>query len=85
MATNWPSINEIDPCNDDLVVAITEVIISNKFSTKNHLITPVNLFKLNPEQTKSKNYERKRCDPSPSYHRQTPREERRAARASGGV
>jgi len=37
-AANWPPANEIDTCNDDLVVTITEVITENTIPTENHLI-----------------------------------------------
>ena len=47
MATNWPLADKIDTCNDDLIVAITEIITGNKMSTKNHLILPVHSFELN--------------------------------------
>jgi hypothetical protein len=43
-ATKWPSANEIDACNGDLVVTITEVIAVNAMSTKNHLISPKDLL-----------------------------------------
>jgi hypothetical protein len=37
-ATNWPSTDQIDACNGDLVVAIIEVITENTIPTENHLI-----------------------------------------------
>ena len=37
-ATNWPSADEFDACNDDLIVAIAEVIAGHTIPTKNHLI-----------------------------------------------
>jgi hypothetical protein len=37
MATNWPSTDEIDTWNGNLVVAVIEVIAGNKNLTKNHL------------------------------------------------
>jgi len=49
-ATNWPPADEIDPCNNDLVVTITEVIAGNTISTENHLISSVDLFEANPKQ-----------------------------------
>jgi len=33
-AVNWPPADEIDTCNDDLVVTITEVITGNTIPTK---------------------------------------------------
>jgi hypothetical protein len=38
------SADEIDACNDDLVVAITEVIAKNTMPTENHLISPKDLL-----------------------------------------
>jgi len=38
-ATNWPSADEIDACNSDLVVAITEVIARNTIIIENYLIS----------------------------------------------
>ena len=37
-ATNWPPADEFDACNDDLIVAIAEVIAGHTIPTKNHLI-----------------------------------------------
>jgi hypothetical protein len=36
--------DEIDACNDDLVMAITEVIAGNTMPTENHLISPKDLL-----------------------------------------
>jgi len=47
---NWPPADEIDPCNGDLVVTITEVIAGNTIPTENHLISSVDLFESNPKQ-----------------------------------
>jgi hypothetical protein len=69
MATDWPFADEIDASNDDLVVAITEVIASNKMPTKNHLISSIDTFGLNP------NCGKERWVPSPSYLRQMAGEE----------
>jgi hypothetical protein len=41
-AINWLPADEIDACNDDLIVAITEVIAGHTIPTKNHLILPKN-------------------------------------------
>jgi hypothetical protein len=41
-ATNWLPTDEVDACNGDLVVAITEVIVG-------HTILAENLFGLNPK------------------------------------
>jgi hypothetical protein len=60
MATSCPHVDEINACNDDLAVAISEVIAGNKTLTKKHLISPVSLFKLNPKQTGYKNYIKER-------------------------
>ena len=40
MATTWPPTDEIDACNGDLVVAITEFIAGHTILTGNHLISP---------------------------------------------
>jgi hypothetical protein len=48
MATTWPSADEIDACNGDHVVAIIKVIIGNMILIENHLISPEDLFGLNP-------------------------------------
>jgi hypothetical protein len=48
-ATNWSSADEINACNSDFVVAITEVIVGHTIPTENHLILPKNLFGLNPK------------------------------------
>ena len=69
MATNWPSADEIDACNDDVVVEITKVSAGNKISTEYHLILSVDLFGLKPKQTRLKNYG--------SYHRLTHRREQK--------
>jgi hypothetical protein len=69
MATNWPPADEIDACNDDVVIEITHVIAGNKISTEYHLILSVDLFGLKPKQTGSKNYG--------SHHWLTHRKERR--------
>jgi hypothetical protein len=47
-APNWPPANEIDARNGDLVVAITEVIVGNTILTEKYLISPEDLFGLNP-------------------------------------
>ena len=48
-ATNWPPANEIDACNDDLVMAITEVIAENTNPTGNHLILSEDYLDSNPK------------------------------------
>ena len=48
-ATNWPLANEIDACNDDLVVTITEVIAENTNPTGNHLILSEDYLDSNPK------------------------------------
>jgi hypothetical protein len=84
-ATNWPPTDEIDVCNDDLVMAITEVIIGNTILTKNHLVSPTDLFRLNPKQLDMKLWE-KGCVPSPSCPRQMhQRGRRRAALGAPGA
>jgi len=65
MGTTWASTDEISACNDDLVMAIIEVIAGN---VENHLISPEDLFGLNPKQLK-KIEKLKRWVPSPSYPR----------------
>jgi hypothetical protein len=47
MAITWPPSDESDVCNGDLVVPIIEVITENTILTKNHLISPEDLFGLN--------------------------------------
>jgi hypothetical protein len=42
--TNWPPADEINTCNSDLVMAITEVIAGNMIPIENHLISSVDLF-----------------------------------------
>jgi hypothetical protein len=49
MVTNWPSADEIDAWDNNLVVAITKVIAENKILTENHLISMIDLFRLNPK------------------------------------
>jgi hypothetical protein len=51
MATNWLPADEIDACNGDLIIAISKVIADNKILTENHLISSIDLFRLNPWQT----------------------------------
>jgi hypothetical protein len=38
-AINWPPANKIDAYNDNLVMAITEVIAGHMIPTENHLIS----------------------------------------------
>ena len=64
-ATNWSSVDETDAYNDEVIVAITEVIAGKKIPTENYLILQLDLFRLNAKQTRSKNYGGERCDPSP--------------------
>ena len=64
-ATNWPPANEIDACNDDLVVAITEVIAEHINSTRNHLILSEDYLDSNPK-TIEKCGEKNEWVPSPS-------------------
>jgi len=42
MATNWLPADEIDVCNDDLVVVITEDIADHTNPAENHMISPKN-------------------------------------------
>jgi len=49
-AIDWPPADEIDACNDDLIVAIIEVMVEITIPTENHLILPKDLFRLNPKQ-----------------------------------
>jgi len=44
MAITWPSTDEIDACNSDLIVAIIEVIAENTISIENRLILSEDLF-----------------------------------------
>jgi hypothetical protein len=74
MATTWLPTNEIDTCKGDLVVIITEVIAGNTISTDNHLISPKDLFGLNPKQLEKKLWE-KRWVPFPSYPGRRAKEE----------
>jgi hypothetical protein len=48
-AANWPTADEIDTCNGDLVITITEVIAGNTIPTKNHLILPEIYLDSNPK------------------------------------
>ena len=48
MATNWPPADEIDACNDDLVVVITEVIAYRTNLAENHMISP-EIYLANPK------------------------------------
>jgi hypothetical protein len=40
-ATNWPPVDETDVCNNDLVMAITEVIVGHVIPTGNNLVSPI--------------------------------------------
>jgi hypothetical protein len=40
--------DEINVCNDNLVMVIIEVIAGNTIMTENHLISPEGLLGLNP-------------------------------------
>ena len=62
-ATNWPLANEIDACNDDLVVTITEVIAEHTNPTRNHLISSEDYLDSNPKTLKK--CEEKEKDGSP--------------------
>jgi hypothetical protein len=42
--TNWPPADEINTCNSDLVMAITEVIAGCMIPIENHLISSIDLF-----------------------------------------
>ena len=53
-ATNWPPANEINASNNDLVVAITEVIAENTIPSGNHQISPKKLLEPNPKQLDTK-------------------------------
>jgi len=48
MATNWPPAAEIDACNDDLVVVITEIIADQTNQAENHMISLKN-YLANPK------------------------------------
>ena len=85
MPTTWPPVNESDACNSDLVVAIIEVIAGKMILTENHLISLEDLFRLNPKQSETKNYEKERWVPSPSYLYQTHLRGRRRGALGGGV
>jgi hypothetical protein len=67
MATNWPSADEIDALDDNLVMAITKVIAENKILTENHLISTIDLFRLNPKLDIK--ISKRRWPPSLSYLR----------------
>ena len=47
-ATNWLPADEIDVCNDDLVVVITEVIADHTNLAENHMISP-EIYLANPK------------------------------------
>ena len=63
MATNRLPADKNNTCNGNLVVAITETITGNKILTENHLISLVDLFVLNPKQTKTKNLQKREMGP----------------------
>ena len=46
MATNWPPADEIDACNDDMV--ITEIIADHTNPAENHMISP-KIYLANPK------------------------------------
>jgi hypothetical protein len=46
MVTNWFSTYEIDACNDDSIVVIIEIIAGNSLEKK-HLISLIDLFRIN--------------------------------------
>ena len=48
MAINWPPADEIDACNDDLVVVIAEVIADHTNPAENHMISP-EIYLANPK------------------------------------
>jgi hypothetical protein len=64
------------PANSDLIVAIIEVIAANTISTENHLISPEDLFGLNPKQLE-KPWEIEEMGLLPFLSRQTRRRGRR--------
>jgi hypothetical protein len=57
-AAGWPSADEIDACNGDFVVAITQIIAEITISAENHLNLPKNLFGLNSKQLDIKKWEK---------------------------
>lgn len=63
MATNWPLADEINACNSDLDIAITEVIAGNKMSIKDHLNSSIDLFRLSIVQIDLKNCDKRKMFP----------------------
>ena len=59
-------VDEINACNDGLIMAIVKAIAQNTILIENHLISLEDLFRLNPKQSETKNYEKERWVPSPS-------------------
>ena len=57
-ATNWPPANEIDACNDDLVVAITKAIAEHTNSTGSHLIASEDYLNSNSPRARAAVFER---------------------------
>jgi hypothetical protein len=57
-AAGWPPADEIDACNGNLVVAITQIIAGITIPAKNHLYLPKDLFGLNPKQLDIKKREK---------------------------
>jgi hypothetical protein len=77
----WPPVDEIDACNDDLVMTIAEVIAGITIPTENHLILLKDLFVQNPKQLDIKGWVS-----SPSCPRQTHlRGRRRGTLGAGGT
>ena len=79
MAITWSSIDEIDACNSDLVMAIIEAITGNTIQTKIHLILWEDLFRRSPKQSITKNYDKEICVPSPYLQQVHQRGRRRGA------
>jgi len=69
-ATNWPPTGEIDTYNDDLVVAITEIIVGKPDPDRKSSIFGEKFIGLNPKQLDRKTAE-KRMVPSSSCPRKT--------------
>jgi len=59
----WPQIGHLPMKSAPLVMAITKVIADNKILTQNHLISSILLFVVNPKQTKSKKYCKRKMSP----------------------
>ena len=81
-ATNWPPADEIDTCNDDLIVTITEVIAGHTILIEKSSDFAKKSFELN---TKTHENCEKRMGPLPFFSpADAPEREERGPRHGGG-